>query len=75
MDKDNIQQELDIDLGDQPTGDETPERTETFGERIDRNIKAKTSTPKDPNTHSEPEYSEGDDLAEWHLRHRDPENP
>jgi len=75
MDKDDKQQELDIDLSDQPSGNLTPERPETFGERIDRNIKAKMSTPRDPNAHSEHEYSEGDDLAEWRLRHRDPENP
>jgi len=75
MEKDDQQQELDIDLGDQVNDDQPVEKAETFGERIDRNIKGNSAVPKDPDTHSEGAYSESDDLAEWYLRHKDQENP
>ncbi len=75
MDKDDQQQELDMDMGDQASDAQTVERAETFGERIDRNSMGNSAVPKDPDTHSEGHYSEDDDLAEWYLRHKEQENP
>lgn len=75
MENDDQQQELGMDLGNQPKDDRTTERNETFGERIDRNIKGYSAVPPDPDAHSEADYSEDDDLAEWHLRHKYPGTP
>ena len=47
-------------------------RTETFGERADRNI-ITNSTAFDGSVYrTKTDFSEADDLAEWHLRHLHP---